>query len=111
MLIRIGRGFWATWIGLALLGTATFLFLLAAGMTTYYWVSYGRMIDLRLSGHIQQTTARIYAAPMKISSGEKMSVAELADHLQRAGPDTEHRIPIAGRLFVCSAEVQGPQRR
>jgi len=43
------------------------------------------MIDLRLSGHIQQTTARIYASPMRISTGQTLTIAELANHLQRAG--------------------------
>jgi penicillin-binding protein 1B len=83
--IRIGRGFWLSRIGLAVLGTAIFLLLVVAAVTTYYWISYGRMIDLRLSGHIQQTTARIYAAPMRISAGETLTAGELANHLQRAG--------------------------
>ena len=85
MRIRIGRGFWLSRIGLAVLGTAIFLLLIVAAVTTYYWISYGRMIDLRLSGHIQQTTARIYAAPMRISAGETLTAGELANHLQRAG--------------------------
>ena len=72
MRIRMGRGYWASRIGLVLLGTAVFLLLVGIGVATYYWISYGRMIDLRLSGHIQQTTARIYAAPMRISTGEAL---------------------------------------
>jgi penicillin-binding protein 1B len=83
--IRIGQGKWGARFGLILLGTAIFLFLAASGIGTYYWISYGRMIDLRLSGHIQQTTARIYAAPMRIYTGETLTVSDLADHLQRAG--------------------------
>ena len=85
MRIRIGRGDWASRIGLILLGTAVFLLVAVAGVGTYYWISYGRMIDLRLSGHIQQTTARIYAAPMRIYTGETLTVADMANHLQRAG--------------------------
>jgi penicillin-binding protein 1B len=83
--IRIGQGKWGAQFGLVLLGTAILLFLVATGIGTYYWISYGRMIDLRLSGHIQQTTARIYAAPVRIYTGEALTVADLADHLQRAG--------------------------
>jgi penicillin-binding protein 1B len=83
--IRIGRGYLGARFGLVLLGTAIFLLLVSLGIGTYYWISYGRMIDLRLSGHIQQTTARIYAAPMRIYAGEALTVADLADHLQRAG--------------------------
>jgi penicillin-binding protein 1B len=83
--IRIGRGKWGARLGLVLLGTSILLFLAAAGIGTYYWISYGRMIDLRLSGHIQQTTARIYAAPMRIYAGESLSETDMANHLQRAG--------------------------
>jgi penicillin-binding protein 1B len=83
--IRIGQGYWGARLGLILLGTAIFFVLVSIGIGTYYWISYGRMIDLRLSGHIQQTTARIYAAPMRIYAGEALTVADLADHLQRAG--------------------------
>ena len=43
------------------------------------------MIDLRLSGHTEQTTARIYSAPTRIYTGEGMTQADLANHLQRAG--------------------------
>ena len=87
MRIRIGQGFWTSRLGLALLGSAIFLLLVALGTGTYYWVSYGRMIDQRLSGHIEQTTARIYAAPMRISTGETYTVGRWnwPDHLQRAG--------------------------
>ena len=85
MRIRIGRGIGATRFGLVLFGISILIFLAAAGIGTYYWISYGRMIDLRLSGHIQQTTARIYAAPMRIYTGEALTVTDLANHLQRAG--------------------------
>ncbi len=85
MRIRIGRGKWGSRLGLFFFGTAIVLLLVAIGIGTYYWISYGRMIDLRLSGHIQQTTARIYAAPMRIYTGEALTVADMANHLQRAG--------------------------
>jgi penicillin-binding protein 1B len=104
--IRIGRGFWASWVGLTLLGTAVCLVLVATGVATYYWVSYGRMIDLRLSGHIQQTTARIYAAPMRISTGEKMTVANLADHLQRAGYSELEVTGTPGRYILHGNEIE-----
>src|SRR5260370_29084322 len=82
--ILINRSFLGSRFGLVLLGIALLLLLTATGVATYYWISYGRMIDLRLSGHIQQTTARIYATPRRISTGQALTVADLADHLQRA---------------------------
>jgi len=83
--IQLGRGFWTSRIGLIFLGAALLSLLVATGVFTYYWIAFGRMIDLRLSGHITQTTARIYAAPMRIYSGQKLTAGDLVDHLQRAG--------------------------
>ncbi len=106
MRIRISRGSWKSRLGLALLGTALLFLLVVAGVTTYYWVSFGKMIDLRLSGHIQQTTARIYAAPLRISTGEALTAAQLADHLQRAGY-SELDVPgTPGRYILHGNEME-----
>ncbi len=106
MRIRINRGFWVSRIGLVLLGTTLLLLLIATGITTYYWISYGRMIDLRLSGHIQQTTARIYAAPRRISTGQTLTVAELANHLQRAGYSELDVTGTPGRYVLHGNEIE-----
>jgi penicillin-binding protein 1B len=64
------------------------------------------MIDLRLSGHIQQTTARIYSAPMRISTGEPLTADALADHLQRAGY-SELDVPgTPGRYIQHGDEIE-----
>ena len=106
MRIQIGRGFLGPRIGLILFGAAVFLVLLVVGTATYFWISFGRMIDLRLSGHIQQTTAKIYAAPMRISTGESLSVRDMADHLQRAGY-SELDVPgTPGRYILHGNEIE-----
>src|SRR5579872_2563732 len=102
----MGRGFWGSRLGLAVFGSAVFLVLLVTGIATYYWISYGKMIDQRLSGHIQQTTARIYAAPMRVVTGEALTVAQLADHLQRAGY-SELEVPgTPGRYILHGNEIE-----
>ncbi len=106
MRIRINRGFWASRFGLVLLGTAIFLLLVVAGIGTYYWISYGRMIDLRLSGHIQQTTARIYAAPMRIYTGENLTLTDMANHLQRAGYSELDVSGTPGRYVLHGNEIE-----
>ena len=106
MRIRIGRGFWGSRFGLVLLGTFVFLLLAVAGIGTYYWISFGRMIDLRLSGHIQQTTARIYAAPMRIYTGEPLSLADMANHLQRAGYSELDVSGTPGRYILHGNEIE-----
>jgi penicillin-binding protein 1B len=104
--IRISQGFWGSRLGLALLGTALLLVVTATGVVTYYWISYGRMIDLRLSGHIQQTTARIYAAPMRISAGQNLTVADLANHLERAGYSELDVHGTPGRYVLHGTEIE-----
>ena len=106
MRIRIGQGFWATRVGLVLLGTVLVLLLTATGVTTYYWISYGRMIDLRISGHIQQTTARIYSDPMRISAGQSLTVAELANHMERAGYSQLDVHGTPGRYVLHGSEIE-----
>jgi penicillin-binding protein 1B len=104
--IRIGWGSWGSRLGLVLLGSAIFLIVVAAGLGTYYWISYGRMIDLRLSGHIQQTTARIYATPLRIYTGESLTVADLANHLQRAGYSELDVSGTPGRYVLHGSEIE-----
>ena len=106
MRIRIGQGFWATRVGLVLLGTVLVLLLTATGVMTYYWISYGRMIDLRISGHIQQTTARIYSDPMRISAGQSLTVAELANHMERAGYSQLDVHGTPGRYVLHGSEIE-----
>ena len=83
--VRIQRGFLASGLGLALFGTFFALLLVGTGIFTYYWITYGRMIDERMAGHINQTTARIYATPQRIFDGEALAASGLVDSLQRAG--------------------------
>ena len=106
MRIRIGRGTWGSRLGVIFLGACIFLIVAAAGIGTYYWISYGRMIDLRLSGHIQQTTARIYAAPMPIYTGEALTVTDMANHLQRAGYSELDVAGTPGRYILHGNEIE-----
>ncbi len=106
MRIQIGRGKWGTRLGLLLFGTALLLLLVAIGIGTYYWISYGHMIDQRLSGHIQQTTARIYAAPMRIYTGEPLTIVDMENHLQRAGYSELDVTGTPGRYILHGNEIE-----
>jgi len=64
------------------------------------------MIDQRLSGHIQQTTARIYAAPMHIYMGEALTVVDMANHLQRAGYSELDVTGTPGRYILHGNEIE-----
>jgi penicillin-binding protein 1B len=83
--IRLGRGFWTSRFGLALLGIALALFLTGVGIFTYFYIHFGHMIDARLSGQIFQNTSRVYAAPEHLFTGEAMRESDLEGYLVRAG--------------------------
>lgn len=106
MRVRIGRAFWMSRFGLVVLGAVCLSLLCAAAAAAYYWYSFGRMIDLRLSGHIQQTTARIYAIPMAVAVGQPMTVQQMADHLQRAGYSELDAPGTPGRYILHSNEIE-----
>jgi penicillin-binding protein 1B len=83
--IKLGQGFWTSRLGLSLLGLAFVLFCTGVGIFSYYYITFGRMIDARLSGQIFQNTSRVYAAPEKIFTGESMKQEEMQSYLLRAG--------------------------
>ena len=91
MRLRIQNGFWTSAFGLSLLAAAAACFILAAGIFTFYYVKYSKMIDLRLSGHVLQNTTQIFSAPEHISDGQAWGVDDLATYLQRTGyhPDAD----------------------
>jgi len=82
---RLQKGFWTSAFGLGLLACVALCFLLAAGVFTFYYVKFSRMIDARLSGHVLQNTTQIFSAPGHISDGQAWSLEDLVMYLQRSG--------------------------
>jgi penicillin-binding protein 1B len=82
---RLQKGFWTSAPGLSLLGFVAVCVLTAAGIFTFFYVKYSRMIDARLSGHILQNTTQIFSAPEHISDGEVWSQQDFVMYLQRSG--------------------------
>ena len=85
MRFRLQKGFWTSVWGLSLLGFVAFCFLVGAGLFTFYYVKYSRMINARLSGHIFQNTTQIFSAPEYISDGQAWGPEDLVSYLQRSG--------------------------
>jgi len=82
---RLQKGFWTSAFGLGLLGFMALCVLVSAGVFTFFYIKYSRMIDLRLSGHILQNTTQIFSAPAQISDGQAWGVEDLVTYLQRSG--------------------------
>jgi penicillin-binding protein 1B len=103
--IRILKGFWTSGLGLTILGVVFGIFLAAAGLFTYYYTKYSRMIDARLSGHVLQSTTQIFSAPEHISVGQAISPEELTGYLQRDGYRPEADENALGQYTVQRGSV------
>ena len=103
--VRINRGFLLSGLGLTLLGAFVALCCwLARESSPTTGHVYGRMIDEHLAGHVDQTTARIYAAPTRISVGQKLSASDLVSSLQLAGYGTAE-VPGAPGWYAAKGDT------
>ena len=85
MRIRIERGFWTSRVGLAVLGSALLLLVVATSVFAYYYIQFGKLINQRLTGQVYQNTSRVFSGPGHIYTGETMRSGDLATYLLRAG--------------------------
>jgi len=104
--VRINRGFLLSGLGLALLGICLACVLTTTGVVTYYWFKYSRMIDQHLAGHIDQNTASIYAAPIRIFTGQSISEPEIISSLQLAGYGTSEVPGAPGWYAMRGANLE-----
>jgi penicillin-binding protein 1B len=94
-----GGGTRPEWWRTALLATAACA-VLGAGILTYYYISFARVIDARLHGERERTLPRVYARPVELRRGQSLSeqdlVARLNDlgYAQRSSPDAPGEFTI-----------------
>ena len=65
--------------------TVASIVVLILGLTTYYYVKYGHIVDERLKQPIFENTAKIFAAPREVRPGQKLTVRLIANELREAG--------------------------
>jgi len=68
-----------------------FFFIGTSAVVLYYYSYYSKIIDRRLSGEVFKKTAQIYAAPLRIYPGQKLTLDETTLRLQRAGFDSSQK--------------------
>ena len=76
-----GKRKWARWF----VWTVAAAVVLVVGMTSYYWITVGRMIDKRLGGGEDRPMPRIYGRTFEVTPGQALSVAELRARLTNVG--------------------------
>ena len=54
------------------------------GVFAFYYIRYDRIISKRMSGQIFSTSAKIYARPITVRPGDKISPAQIAAMLRRS---------------------------
>ena len=85
MRFRLQKGFWTSAWGLGLLGFVAVCVLASAGVFTFFYIKYARMIDARLSG-IFSKIRRKFSLLQRVSRMDSLSVPEdLVTYLQRSG--------------------------
>jgi penicillin-binding protein 1B len=87
------------------------LSILVIGVFSYFYVTYGRIIDKRFSGQVFSSSARIYAQPETVRVGEKIDGKEIAGQLRRAGYTEGGSSPMGTfRLHKDGIEISpGPE--
>ncbi len=83
----------------------------AGGVFTYYYVKFDRIIDQRFKGQVFSNSARIFAIPRAVKTGERTEAKELAVQLRRTGYSENDGQSLMGsyRLFPGGIEIKpGP---
>jgi penicillin-binding protein 1B len=98
--IRIKKEFFTSITGLTILGVLLAVILTSAGIYTYYYVKYSRMIEARLSGRVLQNTTQLFSAPQHIATGQVWSAGELTTYLTKVGYRPEKDDNSMGQFTV-----------
>ncbi|MEO7135913.1 MAG: PBP1A family penicillin-binding protein, partial [Vicinamibacterales bacterium] len=77
----------------------------ALGLVTYLYVSYGRIIDARLHGERDRAVPRVFARPLTLQIGQSLSLPELVARLNDVGYAQRTRVERAGDFAIDSHTV------
>lgn len=73
-------------------------FVIIFSVTGYYYVSFSRMIDARMHGEFQRTDPRIFARPLTIRRGQRMTLPQMIDRLNELGYAQRSPIELPGQF-------------
>lgn len=103
--IRLAQG-WTSRLSLGLLGVAALLLVAFTAVFVYFYVSYARMVESRLTGQVFQNTSRVFTAPRRIAVGQPMGSADLTAYLERAGYADAQVAGAVGRYRLAGSAVE-----
>lgn len=91
---------------MGLLAAALACFLVGAGVVAYYYISFGHLIQQRLTGQIFHNNSSVYSAPGHIYVGESLREKELTDYLLADGYQEGEASGAPGEVLVNDATVE-----
>jgi len=103
--IRLQKGFFTSILGLTLLGIVFAVVLTTAGIYTYYYIKYSKMIDARLSGRVLQNTTQLFSAPQHIATGQPWTIEEMTTYLTKVGYRPERDDNSMGQFTVQGSTI------
>ncbi len=66
----------------------------------YYYVQFSRRIDARMHGEFQRTDPRIFARPLTIRRGQRITLAQMIDRLNELGYAQRPRVEQPGQFAI-----------
>jgi penicillin-binding protein 1B len=87
---------WKFYVALAILVPS----LLTAGVVTYYYITFSRLIDARMHGEFQRTDPRIFARPLTVRKGQRVTLREMIDRLNDLSYSEKPRAEQAGEFAI-----------
>ena len=76
-----------------------------AAVTTYYYISFAKLIDERLHGERERSLPRVYARPLQLRRGQSLSEQDLIARLNDLGYAQRARATQAGEFAVLRNAV------
>jgi penicillin-binding protein 1B len=74
--------------------------LVVSGFVGYYYVQFSRMIDARMNGEFQRTDPRIFARPLTIRRGQRVTQAQMIDRLNDLGYAQRAKVEHPGEFAI-----------
>jgi hypothetical protein len=102
--VRLGAWWGLRWVRLTALALAVPLVLLFVA-TSYYYVSFARLLDARLHGERATVFPQVFARPLELRRGQSLTVAQLVDRLNDLGYAQRTMFEKAGEFVIGTGDV------
>lgn len=86
------------------LASAAGVVAIGLGVTVFLWISYGRLIDRKLSGE-QRPVPRMFGRPFELTPGQGLSPAQLVQRLNDVGYAERPKAAAPGEFTVSPAAI------